>query len=685
MTKKIWFGADYNAEQWPEDVWAEDVRLMTHAGVNLATVGVFSWARLEPAEGEFDFVQMDRVIETLHAHGIGLDLATATASPPAWLSRQYPETLPVTDQGTRLWPGSRQSYCPSSPIYRDRAIRLVEKLAERYGEHPALEMWHINNEYACHVAECYCDVSAEAFRGWLRERYVNVDAVNAAWGTDFWSQRYGSFDEILPPRVTPTFRNPAQMLDYRRFSSDELLACYQAEARLLRSVTPSIPLTTNFIGLWKGVDYWRWSKEIDIISNDAYPDPADPESWVTSAMGSDLMRSLARGKRWLLMEQAPSAVQWRRHNAAKRAGQMRATSYQTLARGADGIMYFQWRQSVRGAERFHSGLVPHSGTDTRVWREVVALGGELAMLSAEHIEGIVGHQPESQVALVFSWDSWWAIEQDANPTEIRYLDAMKAWHSELTRRGVVVDFVEPGGDLSGYRVVIAPHLFVASDADLLNLNGVVERGDVLAVTYLSAINDEQLCVRSGGYLGSLSTTLGVWIEEFTPPAAADPQYTNTVQPPLVPIEGEALGGPGVATTWAEHVRVIDAEVRAVFAQGDGSWPAVTRKKHSAGSAWYVATQPTGSALETLVTTILTDAGLNSAPTGSAGPDVEMVARGDVTVVINHGTGPYVVDLDGLDLLSGQAARQTRLEQYGVAVVHRFPRDMAHALTSSDDH
>ena len=251
---------------------------MQEAGVTMVSVGIFSWAMLEPREGEFEFGWLDRVMDGLHAAGVRVDLATATASPPPWLTHRYPEVLPVTKDGVRLSAGSRQQYCPSSPVYRRLAARLASKIAERYADHPALAMWHINNEYGCHVSHCYCETSADAFRAWLEDRYGTVDALNAAWGTTFWSQRYSEFAEVQPPRATPTFGNPAHLLDFDRFTSDQLIELYRAEAAIVRAATPSIPVTTNFMGFFKGADYWAWAQEVDVVSDDSYPDPADPIS-----------------------------------------------------------------------------------------------------------------------------------------------------------------------------------------------------------------------------------------------------------------------------------------------------------------------------------------------------------------------------------------------------------------------
>lgn len=665
----IKYGGDYNPEQWPREVWDEDVRLMQRGGVNLATVGVFSWARLEPRPGEYDFAWLDDVLDTLHAGGIRVDLATATASPPPWLAKLHPETLPVTEEGVRLAVGSRQQYCPSSPAYRERARRLVERLVERYAGHPALELWHVNNEYGCHVSHCYCDVSAAGFREWLEARYGSVDELNRAWGTAFWSQRYDSFDEVEPPRAAPTFRNPTQLLDFDRFSSDELLACYRAEVEVIRAGS-DVPITTNFMGFFKPVDYWAWAPHVDIVSDDTYPDPADPASPSYAAMVRDLMRSLGGGAPWILMEQSPSAVNWRSRNAPKAPGQMRAWSYQSVARGADGILFFQWRQSKAGSEKFHSGMVPHGGTDTRVWREIEQLGGELARLSGPEA-GVEGRGVPSSVAIALDWHSWWAIEQPASPASVSYVATLFAWHRALTSLGVAVDFVRADGDLSGYRVVVAPAHFVATDAQVSSLAAFAESGGTLVVGFGTAITDEHLHVRLGGYLGApLRRALGVWVEEFAPPAAPDLRDTGLGEVPAVPLDGDVFGGEATGSTWAEFVRVDDAETLATFTEGAlAGWPAVTRRSvGGGGAAWYVATVPEPEALRRLAERVIAEAGVDAPAPAASGSQVEVVRRGDVVFVINHGADDATLSIDGTDVLGGGAASGLVLPSQGVAIV-----------------
>lgn len=625
---RIWYGGDYNPEQWPQEVWDEDVRLMQRAGVTVATIGVFSWARLEPEDGRFEFGWLDDVLGRLHAGGVRVDLATATASPPPWLALAHPDMLPVTEDGVRLSVGSRQHYSPSSATYRRYADRLVRALAERYAEHPALEAWHVNNELACHVTHDYSDESAVAFRRWLERRYGSIEELNEAWGTAFWSQAYSSFEEVVPPRAAPTFRNPAQLLDFDRFSSDAWLGVYRAEAAILREVTPGVPITTNFMGFFKPSDYWAWAQEVDFVADDHYVDPADPIAPVVAAMSRDLMRSLRGGQPWILMEQATSAVNWRRRNAAIPPGLHRVLSLQAVARGSDGVMQFQWRQSRAGAEKFHSAMVPHAGEHSRIYEETDALGQELAGLAE-----VVGTRSEAAVALVLDWDSWWAVEQGATPAELSYLVLLRRWYAELWRRGVLVDFVRPDADLSGYRVVIAAGTQVLPEAAQRNLAAFARGGGRLVVGYQTGVLDERLRVILGGYLGALREVLGVRVEEFAPPAA--PSVSGG---PLPDLEIAGLAGGG-AHEWGEVVRAEGAQVLATFVGGmlDGL-PAITRSPAGGGAAWYVATAPRD--LGAVVDAVLDEAGVHARllPDG-----VEIVDRGPYRFLLNHGAERVKMD------------------------------------------
>ncbi|HSR24348.1 MAG TPA: beta-galactosidase [Candidatus Eisenbacteria bacterium] len=659
------YGGDYNPEQWPEEVWREDVRLMREAGVNLVTLGVFAWSRLEPEPGGFDFGWLDRVIDLLHAGGVAVDLATATASPPPWLAHRHPESLPVLADGTRLWPGGRQQYCPSSPAYREAARRLVQALAGRYGRHPAVVLWHVNNEYGCHVPACWCDESAAAFRAWLRRRYGTLDALNEAWGTAFWSQRYSAWEEVLPPRRAPALGNPTQQLDFRRFSSDALLECFDMERAVLAERSPDVPVTTNFMGFFEPLDYWRWAAREDVVSNDAYPDPSDPRAHVRAAMSADLVRSLGGGRPWLLMEQTTHRVNWRARNVPKAPGQMRLWSYQAIARGADGVLFFQWRQSRAGAEKFHSAMVPHGPVESSpTWHEVTALGAELRRL-----DEVTGTRVPASTAIVLDWESWWALELPSKPSaDVRLLDQVEAYYGPLHRASVTADFASPAADLSGYRLVLVPNLYLAGDEAAANLRAFVERGGTLVMGFFSGIVDPSDHVHPGGYPGAFADLLGLTVEDFAPLAAGEELGLRF---------GEGAGGPdGLARTWSELITPHGAEVVGSFAGGalDGR-PAVLRHGFGAGAAWYVGTVPDAATLERILRRAWTEAGV--APVAPSLPEgVEAVRRvapaGELLFLLNHRPDEVEapVPAGGLELLSGRRVPdgRLRLAGRGVAIV-----------------
>ncbi|MDR0958987.1 MAG: beta-galactosidase [Propionibacteriaceae bacterium] len=374
----IRFGGDYNPDQWPRHVWAEDVKFMRDAGVNLATIGVFAWVTTEPKPGQYDFTFLDEVIGMLAEAGIDVDLATPTAAPPAWLNRAHPEARVVTAEGHVLDHGSRGMMCPHSPAYREACAGIATALAERYGTNPAVVLWHVHNEYGVPISQCHCEVSAAAFRTWLENRYVTLDALNEAWGTAFWGQRYGEWEEISTPRLSGTSVNPSQRLDFARFNDETIRECYILERDIIKRHSDK-PVTTNFmVSNLDALDYWKWAREVDVVATDYYLAAADPRNYVGAAFESDLTRSIAGGRPWLLMEHSSSAVNWQPHNVAKTPGEEARTALTHLGRGSDSVLFFQWRASRRGSEKFHSAMLPHAGTESRVWREICDLGQGLS-------------------------------------------------------------------------------------------------------------------------------------------------------------------------------------------------------------------------------------------------------------------------------------------------------------------
>ncbi len=628
---KIAYGGDYAPEQWPEEVWAEDVELMRAAGVNLVSLGMFSWVLLEPAEGQYTFDWLDRVLDLLHSAGIRVDLGTPTAAPPAWFARRYPAARLVDHAGHILGQGGRQSFCPNSPEYARAAAAIADQLGRRYADHPALALWHVHNEFAGVNAHCYCDTCAARFRDWLRTRHTDLDTLNAAWGTTFWGQCYGDWSEIDPPRLAPTAINPAQQLDYLRFCSDTHLANFRRERDALRAVSPGVPITTNFqIANCKWLDYWKWGSEVDIVSNDHYLEPERTDSHIELAMCADLTRSLAGGAPWLLMEHSTSAVNWRPRNIAKRPGELARNSMAHVARGADGVLFFQWRASRFGAEKFHSAMLPQGGTGTRVWREVSELGARLGRL-----DGLRGTRVAADVAVVWDWESWWALELDWRPSaDLAFRERIEAYYERLWRAHLTVDFVHPEGDLGRYPLVLAPSLYVTSAAGAKNLSGYVENGGTLLVSYFSGIVDANDTVPAGPYPGALRDVLGVAVEEFLPLRAG---------------ERVRLSDGTAADVWTEDVKLTGAQTVLTYADGPAAGgPAVTRHASGRGSAWYVSTRLSTVDLDSLLGRVYADAGLPPRP--DLPDSVEIVRRPPYLIAVNHGEDP--VEVEGVTVPGG---------------------------------
>ncbi|TFC07731.1 beta-galactosidase [Cryobacterium mannosilyticum] len=651
----IAFGCDYNPEQWSPEVWVQDVALMQEAGVDLVAINIFGWSQLEPRPGEYDFTALDAIIDLLHAGGIRVNLGTGTSSPPPWLTTLHPEILPMTEDGTTRYPGGRQAWCPSSAVFRDRALALVEKVAERYGNHPAIALWHVSNELGCHNALCYCDDTADAFRAWLQARYGTIDALNAAWGTSFWSQRYGQWNEILTPRLTLSSRNPGQALDFHRFSSDELLDYYRREAAVLRRHS-TVPVTTNFMvaAHIKNLDYWSWAPDVDVVANDHYLDNRLADPTTELAFAADLSRGLAGGAPWLLMEHSTGAVNWQPVNLAKTPGEMARNSLTHVARGADAVCYFQWRASLQGSEKFHSALVPHAGTDTELWRDVVDLGAAIGRLGE-----LAGTTVVADAAIIFSWQAQWAGDGESRPShEVRYLGQVLAAYTALRELGITVDVVSPDADLSGYRLVVAPALYLVTDAQAANLTGYVAAGGHAVVTFFSGIVDEDDRVRTGGYPGAFRDLLGITIEEFFP---------------LAPGGQVALDTGAAAGLWTERLRPTGAEVMARYLNGPlPGIPAVTRNPHGAGTAWYLATALEAGALRDLMRTVAQQARVTAVGPESDG-SVEVVRRTSATAsylfIINHGGIELTLPAAGHELITGEpVGRVVRVPAGAVRVI-----------------
>ena len=517
--ERIWYGGDYNPDQWPEEVWDDDVRLMKKAGVNLVSVGIFSWAKIETSEGVYDFDWLDRIIDKLGEAGIAVDLASATASPPMWLTQAHPEVLWKDYRGDVCQPGARQHWRPTSPVFREYALKLCRAMAEHYKGNPYVVAWHVSNEYGCHNRFDYSEDAEHAFQQWCEERYGTIDAVNDAWGTAFWAQRMNDFSEIVPPRFIGdgNFMNPGKLLDFKRFSSDALKAFYIAERDTLAGDhAGSAPdhelhgVRVRFgVGLRRLGRRGRFRVERPLLHSGRGP------LGRARVLREPGRRHRTQGSVVPGWEHSTSAVNWREINYRKEPGQLVRDSLAHVAMGADAVCYFQWRQSKAGAEKFHSAMVPHAGEDSAVFRDVCELGADLNKLSDE---GILGSRlAKSRVAVVFDYESEWATEHTATPTQhVHHVDEPLAWFRALADQGVTADVVPVRGAWDDYEMVVLPSVYLLSEETTRRVRDYVVGGGRLVVTYYTGISDEKDHVWLGGYPGSIRDVVGVRVEEFMP-------------------------------------------------------------------------------------------------------------------------------------------------------------------------
>jgi len=590
LFKRILFGGDYNPNQWPQDIWQEDMVMFEKAHINSATINVFSWAQIQPSENQYDFSELDQIVALLSKENKDIVLATATGALPAWLFKKYPEVGRTDYQGRHHKFGQRHNACPNSLVYQKYAAALAGKLAERYGDNPHVVCWHINNEYQ---GDCYCDNCEKAFRVWLKDKYQTIDALNKAWNMSFWGHTVYEWDEIVLPNALSEGIGPDKTafagisIDYRRFSSDSLLDNFKMEREAIRQFDPTTPVTTNLMGTFKGLDYFKWAKEMDIVSWDNYPAYNTP--WSLVSMTHDLMRGLKQ-QPFMLMEQTPSQQNWQPYNSLKKPGQMRAQSYQTIAHGADTIQFFQLRRSIGACEKFHGAVIEHVGhEDTRVFRETAELGKELSRLTE-----IMGTENRGKTAIIFDWDNYWALEYTSGPTiDLTYVDQIHAYYRHFYDRNIPVDLVSDMDDLTGYDLVIAPVLYMVKAGVAEKLTAFVETGGTLVTTYMSGIVDQSDNVHLGGYPGPLRALAGIWVEEID---ALAPEQTNQIQ------INDHLSGSSRLVSEVIHLEGAEAlaHYTSNFYRG---MPAVTKHSYGEGTVFYFGTRLDADSFDHLMATV----------------------------------------------------------------------------------
>lgn len=638
---KILFGGDYNPDQWDEATIQKDMELFRKAGINTLTLPVFSWAKLEPEEGVYDFEWLDKILKVIQKNGCSFFLATPTCAQPAWLSKQYPEVLPVDIAGRKRTHGMRVFFCVNSEKYRERAAGIAKAMADRYRDYPGLIGWHVANEYGTY---CYCENCQKKFRIWLKNRYGTLECLNEAWNTSFWGRVLTDFDEVmLPTERNDDYRfHPAVQLDYMRFVTDSTIECYGNEAQVLKAATPKLPVFTNMSGYIKKLNQFEMTAHMDAAGWDNYPWPTDERSF--PALKHDIMRACKDGQSYYVMEQSPNQQNWQPYNKLKRPGELRKLAYQGLAHGSDSSLYFQMRQSVGGQEKFHGAIISHNGRDdTRIFREISKQGMELKKAGSRFIGG----RTDAKVGIIFDWENWWALELCSGPTQdMNYLEQVHHYYKPFYYQNIPVDMVKTSADFSKYQVIVAPLLYMLKGDVAERLSEFVKNGGTLAATYMTGYADENDRCIFGAYPGKLRETLGIWVEETD---ALFPDERNSIR-----CTGKEQQESYESSFLCDLIHTGTAETVAVyekdFYQG---MPAVTVNHYGAGKAYYLATQIEQYFLETFMADICKAHKIS--PVFDTKGEVEVTFReneqGKTYFAINHGYKEGEIDFGGRQYLN----------------------------------
>lgn len=622
--EQMLYGGDYNPEQWPREVWEKDMEMFDMAGINSATINVFSWAKIQPSEEVYDFSELDDIVDMLTKNGKQIVLATSTAALPAWMVKRYPEVARTDYEGRRHKFGQRHNACPNSPVYRRFIAELAGRLAKRYGDNENVVCWHVNNEYG---GECYCENCEKAFRVWLRKKYKTIEALNKAWNLSFWGHTIYDWDEVVLPNALSegigeegtAFAGIS--IDYRRFNSDSLLENFKLEKDAIRQYDKETPITTNLMGTFKGLDYFKWAKELDIVSWDNYPSYDTP--WSMTAMRHDLMRGL-KDAPFMLMEQTPSQQNWQPYNSLKRPGQMRAQSYQTIAHGADTIQFFQLRRSVGGCEKFHGAVIEHAGSDrTRVFCEVSQLGEELKRIG----KAVIGSRNTARVGILFDWDNYWALEYTSGPNkDLEYVDQIWRYYQYFYDRNIAVDILSVDAAFEKYDMIVAPVLYMIKEGMAEAIEEFISAGGTFVTGFMSGIVDQSDNVHLGGYPGPLRRSAGIWAEEID---ALAPEQTN-----------EVVFKDGTKDRCHMLCDILHLEGAEEIAQYGSDFyagtPAVTKNRFGKGWTYYVGTALSGEGLGKVLKMACDGAGIR--PVIDEETELEVTRRttdaGDIYFVMN---------------------------------------------------
>ena len=648
------YGGDYNPEQWPADTWPQDIQVFKQADINSATVNVFSWALLEPQEGQYDFSKLDQIVDELAAADFDIVMATSTAAMPAWMFKKYPGVARVDYQGRRHVFGQRHNFCPTSPDYQRLASDLVTRLAKRYGDNPRIVAWHVNNEYG---GNCYCDHCAAAFRQWLRARYQTLDRLNAAWNMNVWSHTIHDWDEIVVPNELGDAWGPegtetivaGLSIDYLHFQSDAMLDLFKMEKGIIEQFAPDVPVTTNFHSLPnKMVDYQKWAKAQDIISYDSYPAYSMPTYHPVFLY--DLMRTL-KHQPFMLMESTPAQVNWQPYSPLKRPGQMRATELQAVAHGADTVQFFQLKQAVGGSEKFHSAVIAHSGrTDTRAFKEVARLGHDLKKVGSTIKDANI----HAKVGIVFDWSNFWSLEYvDGITQDLQYVPIILDYYRQFYERNIPTDVISVDDDFSQYDLVVAPVLYMVKPGLGEKINRYVEEGGHFLTSFMSGMVNSSDNVYLGGYPGPLEDVTGAWVEESD---AVVPGHRTTVRINDHEYDAHLI---------CDQIHLTGAQAVATYAnEFYVGTPAATENQYGRGMAWYVGSRLDHGGLWQIIDRVVKASGVKSLVDEATALEITARTTTDghcLYFVLNMSNDQHALPMKFRgyrDLLTGQVAKPT---------------------------
>ncbi len=673
-------GGDYNPDQWLDypEVLKEDVRLLKLANCNCVSINIFGWSAIEPEEGKYTFEWLDKIMDDMSENNIHVILATPSGARPAWMSEKYPEVLRVNSDRSKNLHGQRHNHCFTSPVYRRKTKEINRMLAERYKDHPALIMWHISNEYG---GECHCDLCQEAFRSWLRKKYDNnLDKLNEAWWTGFWSHRFNSWSQIESPSEHGEIFVHGHNLDWKRFVTDQTIDFYKNEIEPIREITPQVPVTANFMGnyphmgLFTGLDYWKFAKEVDIASWDNYPawhNNFESTAELASNVGfvHDIYRSLKGGQPFLVMESTPSLVNWHDVNKLKRPGMHMLGSLQGIAHGADSVLYFQWRKGRGASEKFHGAVVDHCGHEnTRVFKEVSELGAVL-----EKIKEVQGSTMKSEVAIIYDVENKWAIDdlQGLKMKKKGYEETCQKSHRVFWEKGIPTDVINMDSDFSKYKLIVAPMLYMVRPNVAERLNEFVKNGGTLITTYWSGVvNENDLCFL-GGFPGPLRDLTGIWAEEI------DSLYDNERNHIKVTCEDLGLKDSYEVIDYCELIHAESAEVLGEYKDDFyAGMPVLTVNKYGRGKCYYIAARTEFDFNNDLYGKIINDLDIKSVIEGDLPDGVTAQSRikGNVeyTFVMNFTEEEKIVSLGSreyVDMISDEKInKEIKLDKYGVKIL-----------------